>query len=43
VILGPQVDRLPEAERAAYVREVASRMPEPIVDYVRLNVDATRG
>ena len=43
VILGPQVDRLPEGERAAYVHEVASRMPEPVVDYVRLNVDATRG
>jgi trans-aconitate 2-methyltransferase len=43
VILGPQVDRLPESERAAYVHEVASRMPEPVVDYVRLNVDARRG
>ena len=43
VILGPQVDRLPEADRDAYVREVASRMPEPVVDYVRLNVDARRG
>ena len=40
VILGPQVDRLPPAERDGYVREVASRMVEPIVDYVRLNVDA---
>ena len=40
VILGPQVDRLPEAERDGYVREVASRMAEPVVDYVRLNVDA---
>lgn len=43
VILGPQVDRLPEDERAAYVHEVASRMPEPVVDYVRLNVNARRG
>ncbi len=43
VILGPQVDRLPEADRDAYVRQVASRMPEPVVDYVRLNVDARRG
>jgi trans-aconitate 2-methyltransferase len=43
VILGPQVDRLPEGERDAYVREVARRMPEPVVDYVRLNVDAARG
>jgi trans-aconitate 2-methyltransferase len=43
VILGPQVDRLPEGERDGYVREVASRLPEPVVDYVRLNLDATRG
>jgi trans-aconitate 2-methyltransferase len=42
VILGPQVDRLPEAERDAYVHEVASRMAEPVVDYVRLNVNARR-
>jgi trans-aconitate 2-methyltransferase len=43
VILGPQVDRLPVDERDAYVHEVASRMAEPVVDYVRLNVDARRG
>jgi trans-aconitate 2-methyltransferase len=43
VILGPQVDRLPESERAGYVHEVASRLGEPLVDYVRLNVDARRG
>jgi trans-aconitate 2-methyltransferase len=43
VILGPQVDRLPEPERAEYVHEVASRLGEPLVDYVRLNVDARRG
>jgi trans-aconitate 2-methyltransferase len=42
VILGPQVDRLPEERRDAYVREVAGRMREPVVDYVRLNVDARR-
>jgi trans-aconitate 2-methyltransferase len=42
VILGPQVDRLPEDARAAYVREVAARLGEPVVDYVRLNVDARR-
>jgi trans-aconitate 2-methyltransferase len=43
VILGPQVDRLPEEARAAYVHEVATRLGEPLVDYVRLNVDARRG
>ena len=43
VILGPQVDRLPVEARAGYVHEVASRLGEPVVDYVRLNVDARRG
>ena len=43
VILGPQVDRLPESDRADYVHEVASRLGEPLVDYVRLNDDARRG
>ena len=42
VILGPQVDRLPEGDRAAYVHEVATRLGDPVVDYVRLNVDAVR-
>jgi trans-aconitate 2-methyltransferase len=42
VILGPQVDRLPEGARAGYVHEVATRLGEPVVDYVRLNVDARR-
>ena len=43
VILGNHLDRLPEGERDAFVREVASRLPEPVVDYVRLNLVATRG
>jgi trans-aconitate 2-methyltransferase len=43
VILGPQVDRLPPAEVTGYVHEVATRLGEPVVDYVRLNVDARRG
>jgi trans-aconitate 2-methyltransferase len=42
VILGPQVDRLPPNDRAAYVHEVATRLGEPLVDYVRLNVIARR-
>jgi trans-aconitate 2-methyltransferase len=42
VILGPQVDRLPPDERDAYVHEVATRLGEPLVDYVRLNVTARR-
>ena len=40
VILGPHVERLAPAERDAFVREVASRLAEPAIDYVRLNIDA---
>jgi trans-aconitate 2-methyltransferase len=43
VILGPHVARLPDAKRGAFVHEVASRLPEPLIDYVRLNIVATRG
>src|SRR6185436_14362849 len=43
VILGQHVDRLPAGERDAFVHEVAGRLGEPVVDYVRLNVLATRG
>jgi trans-aconitate 2-methyltransferase len=42
VILGPNIERLPTEERDAFVQEVASRMPEPLVDYVRLNMVARR-
>ena len=42
VILGPHVARLPEGQRDPFVHEVASRMPEPVIDYVRLNIVATR-
>jgi trans-aconitate 2-methyltransferase len=43
VILGQHVDRLPPEERDAFVHDVAGRLGQPIVDYVRLNVLATRG
>jgi trans-aconitate 2-methyltransferase len=43
VVLGAHVQRLPEDERAAFVHEVASRLPRPEIDYVRLNILATRG
>jgi trans-aconitate 2-methyltransferase len=43
VILGPHLERLPAADRGAFVREVAGRLPEPVIDYVRLNILATRG
>ena len=42
VILGAHVDRLPEDERDAFVHGVAERLPEPMVDYVRLNIVARR-
>ena len=42
VILGGHVARLPEDERDAFVHLVASRLPEPVIDYVRLNILATR-
>jgi trans-aconitate 2-methyltransferase len=40
VVLGSHVARLPESERAAFVKEVASRLAEPRIDYVRLNIRA---
>ncbi|HYM84708.1 MAG TPA: methyltransferase domain-containing protein [Candidatus Dormibacteraeota bacterium] len=43
IVLGAHVERLPEAEREGFVREVAARLPAPRLDYVRLNIDATRG
>jgi trans-aconitate 2-methyltransferase len=43
VILGSHVARLPPNERDAFVAEVAERLGEPVVDYVRLNISARRG
>jgi trans-aconitate 2-methyltransferase len=40
VVLGSHVARLPESERAAFVKEVARRLAEPRIDYVRLNIGA---
>ena len=43
VILGAHVGRLATAgERDAFVHEVALRMAEPVIDYIRLNILATR-
>ena len=42
VILGAHLERLPEAERAAFVDAVAARLPASSIDYVRLNILATR-
>jgi trans-aconitate 2-methyltransferase len=43
VILGAHLARLPESEHDAFVDEVASRLPNAEIDYVRLNVTARRG
>jgi trans-aconitate 2-methyltransferase len=42
VCLREHVARLPMDERRAFVREVARQMPEPVLDYVRLNIIAVR-
>ena len=42
VVLGAHLVRLPLEERDAFVHEVATRMPDPIIDYVRLNMVARR-
>jgi len=42
VVLGGQLERLPEAGHEAFVTAVADRLPEPVVDYVRLRISAIR-
>lgn len=42
VILGAHLDRRPEAERASFVEAVAAGLPDGVIDYVRLNITATR-
>ncbi|MDT0459748.1 class I SAM-dependent methyltransferase [Streptomyces sp. DSM 41527] len=42
VVLGSHLDKLPESEHERFVRDVAARLPEPVVDYVRLNITARR-
>ena len=42
VILRAHLDRLPDAERAVFVRRVAERLSSPELDYVRLNLVARR-
>jgi trans-aconitate 2-methyltransferase len=43
VILRAHLDRLPEPERAGFLRGVAQRLPTSTIDYVRLNILAARG
>jgi trans-aconitate 2-methyltransferase len=42
VVLGAQLERLPEPERGPFVHEVAERLLDPVIDYVRLNIVARR-
>ncbi|MGH3671110.1 MAG: class I SAM-dependent methyltransferase, partial [Pseudonocardiaceae bacterium] len=42
VMLGAQLRELPTDRHRPFVREVARHLPEPIIDYVRLQIDATR-
>jgi trans-aconitate 2-methyltransferase len=44
VILGPHLQRLPTERHDAFVEAVAESLgPHPVIDYVRLNMLATRG
>lgn len=42
VILGAHLERLPAGDRDRFVHDVAARLPEPVIDYVRLNIVARR-
>jgi trans-aconitate 2-methyltransferase len=42
VVLGAHIERLAPADRDPFVHEVAARLAEPAIDYVRLNIDAVR-
>ena len=42
VVLGGQLDRLPTADHEGFVAAVADRLAAPVVDYVRLEITATR-
>ncbi|HTX62317.1 MAG TPA: methyltransferase domain-containing protein [Acidimicrobiales bacterium] len=43
VILREHLATLPEEERRPFVERVVTAMPEPVIDYVRLNIVAKRG
>ena len=43
VCLRVHLASLPDAEREPFVKAVAAAMPEPVLDYVRLNITARRG
>jgi trans-aconitate 2-methyltransferase len=42
IVLRAHIERLPEDERDAFVAEVAGRLPDATLDYVRLEIEARR-
>ena len=42
VVLGSHLERLPAGRREAFVDAVASNLPTASIDYVRLNILATK-
>lgn len=42
ICLGDHVEAMSDDERRRFVHEVAARLPEPVIDYVRLNIRARR-
>ena len=42
VMLGAYLDTMPAEEHRGFVRAVREAMPEPVIDYVRLEIDAIR-
>lgn len=42
IILGAHLPELPEDDHESFVRAVAARLDEPVIDYVRLNMRAQR-
>ena len=42
VMLGAYLDAMPAEEHRGFVRAVREAMPEPVIDYVRLEIDAIR-
>ena len=42
VVLGSHLERIPEDRRAAFVEAVRAELPEPAIDYVRLNLIARK-
>ncbi|MFC7447647.1 class I SAM-dependent methyltransferase [Rhodococcus daqingensis] len=43
VLLAAQLRDLPDKERRPFVHSVAERLPDPVIDYVRLQISARRG